>query len=146
MSAYRFSGRIAIVCLFAAAAPAVLAMGSRAPEDEEALTARIAPVAHVQFAESPAGGGAKANRSGEDLYKAVCSACHGAGVAGSPKFGSKADWAPRIAKGYAALVQSALNGTTKGMPPKGGSDANEIELKRAVAYMADQAGASFKAP
>jgi cytochrome c5 len=147
MFANRVSSRFACACLFVLATPAAIAMGSRAPADDEAVLSRIAPVARVQFADAPAAAtAAKSNRSGEELYKAVCSACHAAGVAGSPKFANAADWAPRIAKGLDGLMKSAINGTAKGMPPKGGSDANEVELTRAVAYMANKAGANFKAP
>jgi cytochrome c5 len=147
MFANRVSLRLASACLFFFATTIASAMGSRAPADEEAVLSRIAPVARVQFADAPAGPAvAKSNRSGEELYKAVCSACHAAGVAGSPKFANATDWAPRIAKGLDGLMTSAVNGTAKGMPPKGGSDANVVELTRAVAYMANKAGANFKAP
>jgi cytochrome c5 len=131
----------AISCL--AAAPLVLAMGS-APKNDEGIKARIAPVAHLEMAGSAAGA-SKGNRSGEELFKAVCIACHGTGVAGSPKFGDKEAWAPRIALGLDGLLKSATNGKNA-MPPKGGSDANEVELARAITYMANKAGANFKAP
>jgi cytochrome c5 len=148
MSANHLTKRLTCAGLFVLAAPFASAMGNRTAADDDAASDRIAPVARVEFANAPAAaaGAAAGNRSGEELYKAVCSACHAAGVAGSPKFGNKGDWAPRIAKGLDALMQSATNGTAKGMPPKGGSDANEVELKRAVVYMADRGGASFKAP
>jgi cytochrome c5 len=146
MHSNHLRGRIACAALLLVAASAAAAMGSRSAADEDSIANRIAPVATVAFAAAPAAAAANAgNRSGEELYKAVCSACHATGVAGSPKFGNHADWAPRIAKGLDALMQSATNGTAKGMPPKGGSDASEVELKRAVVYMADRGGASFKA-
>ncbi|WP_126443652.1 c-type cytochrome [Sulfuricystis multivorans] len=120
-----------------------LAMGSTPKAaDEEAANLRIQPVAKVKLAPLSAAGAAKGSRSGEELYKAVCSACHEAGVAGAPKAGDKAAWGPRIAQGYDALVASAKAG--KGaMPPKGGSDATDEELARAVAYLANKAGANF---
>jgi cytochrome c5 len=68
------------------------------------------------------------------LYSQVCSACHAAGVAGAPKFGDKAAWAPRLAAGVDGLTASAIKG--KGaMPPKGGSTATEADIKTVVAYM-----------
>lgn len=83
--------------------------------------------------QAAAGGGA-----GEALYKQACFACHGAGVAGAPKFGDKAAWAPRIKQGLPVLYQSALHG--KGaMPPKGGSAAPEPDVKAAVDYMVNAA-------
>ena len=67
--------------------------------------------------------------SGEALYKQTCFVCHATGVAGAPKFGDKAAWAPRLQQGVPALVQSAMKG--KGaMPPKGGTNASEQELAR----------------
>lgn len=130
------------IILFASTSLA-LAMGRR-PADDEGVAARIAPVAHIEMA-GAAGAANKGNRSGEELFKAVCSACHGTGVAGSPKFGDKAAWAPRIVQGLDGLLRSATNGKNA-MPPKGGSDANEIELTRAIVYMANKGGANFKAP
>jgi len=119
-----------------------VAMGSRPMVDDEAANSRIAPVARVELAAATAGAAAGA-RSGEQIYKATCSACHDAGVANAPKLGDKAAWAPRIALGLAGLVKSATAGKNA-MPPKGGSDANEAELARAIVYMANKSGASFK--
>ncbi len=85
------------------------------------------------------GAGAAAAPNGEEVYKQVCRACHASGLAGAPKFGDKAAWAPRIKQGMDALYTSALKG--KGaMPPKGGNmttpDAN---IKAAVDYMVSKA-------
>lgn len=126
------------------AASAVLAMGDRPKVDEEAVAARIQPVARVELA-AAAAGGAKASRSGEEIVKGACFACHGTGAAGAPKIGDKAAWGPRLAKGLDGLLKSAMAGKNA-MPPKGGSDANDIELARAIVYMANQSGASFKEP
>jgi cytochrome c5 len=77
---------------------------------------------------------AAASDAGKKLYDTACMACHAAGIAGSPKFGDKAAWAPRIATGMDALYTSVIKG--KGaMPPKGGSAASEDEIKAAVQYM-----------
>jgi len=71
----------------------------------------------------------------EKIYKATCMACHGAGVLGAPKFGDKAAWGPRVAKGKPALYTSALNGF-KMMPPRGGNPAlKDDEVKAVVDYM-----------
>src|SRR5207302_104296 len=84
-----------------------------------------------------AAAGAGAN-AGEALFKQTCVACHGAGVAGAPKFGDKAAWAPRIKQGVDVLVQNAIKG--KGaMPPKGGSSASDAEVRAAVEYMVNAA-------
>ncbi len=112
--------------------------------DAEGVAKRIAPVARVELA--PANTGAAAgNRSGEDIYKAICGACHDSGVANAPKLGDKAAWAPRLKLGLDGLVKSAITGKNA-MPPKGGSDADDIEMTRVVAFMANKSGASFKEP
>ena len=80
---------------------------------------------------------------GEGVYKAVCTACHGAGIGGAPKSGDKAAWAPRIAQGQATLYKHALEGFTgKGgvMPAKGGrTDATDAQIQAAVDYLVGQA-------
>jgi len=120
------------------------AMGSRPAGDDEAANKRIAPVARVELAAASTGAAAGA-RSGEQIYKAICGACHDAGVANAPKLGDKAAWAPRLALGLDGLVKSAIAGKNA-MPPKGGSDANDVELARTIVYMANKSGASFKEP
>ncbi len=68
------------------------------------------------------------------LYASLCQTCHVAGVAGAPKLGDKAAWAPRLALGIDGLTASVIKG--KGaMPPKGGSAASDAEIRTAVAYM-----------
>ena len=90
-------------------------------------------VAGVAFA-----GAASAN---EANYKKVCAACHDAAVSGAPKFGDKAAWAPRIAKGMPALMETTMKGskTNPAMMPKGGSQFSEAELKSIVEYMVAKA-------
>ena len=110
----------------------------------ESVAARIQPVGHVEFGSG--GGAAAGGRSGEEVVKATCATCHQAGVAGAPKMGDKAAWAPRLKQGYEALVQSALKGKNA-MPPKGGNASlSDDEVARAVAFLANQAGAKFKEP
>jgi len=77
--------------------------------------------------------------SGKSTYDTVCQVCHGAGVAGAPKFGDKAAWAPRIKEGVAALHASAIKG--KGaMPPKGGNPSlPDADVNAAVDYMVSAA-------
>jgi cytochrome c5 len=110
----------------------------------ESVAARIQPVGRVEF--GAAGGGASGARSGEEIVKSVCATCHQTGVANAPKIGDKAAWAPRIKEGFNELVKDAIKG--KGaMPPKGGNPSlTDDEVARAVAFMANQAGAKFKEP
>ena len=76
---------------------------------------------------------------GEEIYKQACFACHDTGVAGAPKLGDTALWAPRIAKGEEILNKHAIEGFTGdagSMPPKGGrTDLSDDAIKDAVAYM-----------
>jgi len=83
--------------------------------------------------------------AGKDLYTKTCAVCHAAGIAGAPRYGNAADWQPRLAGGTARLYNSALKGTAKGMPPKGGNvDAPDGDVKAAVDYMV--AAAKVSAP
>lgn len=78
------------------------------------------------------------------VYDKTCSMCHANGVAGAPRFGNADDWGPRIARGVPSLYKSALQGTAKGMPPKGGGDYSEAEIKGAVDFMVAKAKAAQK--
>ncbi|MGE5467765.1 MAG: c-type cytochrome [Ignavibacteria bacterium] len=135
---------LAVAGALAVSSALAVAMGNRPEGDDAATLQRIKPVATVNVA-GATGAATSGNRSGEELYKSVCMACHGAGLAGAPKVGDKAAWAPRIGVGLDNLVKSAKAGKNA-MPPKGGSDATDEELARAVAFMANQSGANFKAP
>ena len=83
--------------------------------------------------------------SGEQVYKAQCTACHATGVTGAPKSGNAAEWAPRIAKGYDTLLTHALKGFNA-MAPQGGGNFSDLEIGRAVVYMANAAGGKFAEP
>ena len=139
---------------------AVGAHGSRSMQDDPAMSAeqvakRLAPTARLVVDPAapasaaaatpaptlasvtipPAAGKAPSSTAGKATFDAVCSVCHGAGVAGAPKLAAKAAWAPRIKTGIEALHASALKG--KGaMPPKGGNPAlADADVKAAVDYM-----------
>ncbi|HLS80701.1 MAG TPA: c-type cytochrome [Steroidobacter sp.] len=119
------------------------------PALKAAVAERIKPVARVAVAgednsalapePEPAPAAAAADLSGEQVYNMACVACHGAGVAGAPKHGDAASWAPRIAKGMATLNKHALEGfqgDTGFMPPKGGrTDLSDGSVINAVEYM-----------
>jgi cytochrome c5 len=87
----------------------------------------------------------RALRGGEEVYKAQCAACHAAGVANAPKLGDEPAWAARLKTGFEALVASALKGKAA-MPAQAGGDFDDTEIARAVAYMANSAGAKFAEP
>ncbi|MCL4114727.1 UNVERIFIED_CONTAM: hypothetical protein GTU68_053606 [Idotea baltica] len=98
---------------------------------EEVKTDAVAAVA----ATATAAKAAIDHSAGEKIYKSSCFACHDSGVAGSPKLGDKAAWAPRIATGNDQLYASSING--KGaMPAKGGNTSiADDDIKAAVDYM-----------
>ncbi len=95
-----------------------------------AVEGSAAPVAAAAAAPSAA-----AMETGKKIYKTACFSCHDMGVAGAPKVGDNAAWAPRIATGIDALAHSAING--KGaMPPKGGRvDLSDADIRATVEYM-----------
>ena len=75
---------------------------------------------------------------GSALYKTACFACHDAGIAGAPKFADKKLWAPRIATGIDAMTKTVITG--KGaMPPKGGTQLTDAQIREVVEYMAASA-------
>ena len=101
--------------------------------------APAAPVA-VAAAPAPAAGAPAAAKGGDSgkgksVYDTACTACHTAGVAGAPKAGDKAAWAPRIKSGMEALYTAALKGKNA-MPPKGGNlSLPDADVKAAVDYI-----------
>ena len=118
---------------------------STTPDDAKTtvaeVTKQVEPVARIEVAAVSTG--THVDKSGEAVYGAVCTACHAAGLLGSPKFGDKAAWAPRIAQGYETLVSHAINGI-RSMPARGGNaELTDGEMHNAVAYMANAAGANF---
>ncbi|HET8897574.1 MAG TPA: c-type cytochrome [Rhodanobacteraceae bacterium] len=111
--------------------------------DPDAVATRLAPVgavyagdtgrAAMQAAQDAAAKAAAAQvayggtTDGKEIYDHLCHSCHTAGVAGAPKLGDKANWAPRIAEGIDTLIKHATDGYTgpdgNVMPAKGGNPA-----------------------
>ncbi|HKT65246.1 MAG TPA: c-type cytochrome, partial [Burkholderia sp.] len=121
------------------AAGAAGASGADA-SNAQAAAAMAAIAAIPKAGEKPAAAptSADAASAGKALYTQVCQACHAAGVLGAPKFGSKEDWAPRLKDSMDTVYNYALHG--KGaMPPKGGSNASDADVKAAVDYMVNAA-------
>lgn len=111
--------------------------------DHEALVERIQPVARVAFEPIEEETELK---TGEEVYNMTCATCHTDGVAGAPKFGDEGEWAPYLETGYEALLEVALHGRGA-MPAKGGNTAlDDLEVERAMVYMANAAGAGFNEP
>lgn len=99
-----------------------------------------APAAAVVAAAPPAT--TKVAIDGKKVFDSACAACHVAGIAGAPKLGDKANWAPRIKQGNALLYEHAIKGyqgKAGVMPAKGGSAASDDEVKAAVDHMVSAA-------
>ncbi|MGI9317179.1 MAG: c-type cytochrome [bacterium] len=90
----------------------------------------------VQVASGPA--------DGESVYNTACTACHTAGIAGSPKLGDPDAWVSRISQGMDTLIEHAIQGYQGEaglMPAKGGNPAlTDEEVSAAVQYMVDNSG------
>lgn len=128
------------------------------PDQEKAAAARIAPVggvyagdtgrAAMQAAQAAAAQAAASQvayggtTDGKTIFGSLCHSCHETGVAGAPKVGDKAAWAPRVAEGIETLVKHAIDGYTGKtgvMPAKGGNPAlNEAQIKATVEWMVSQ--------
>jgi cytochrome c5 len=103
-----------------------------------AIAERIKPAGNVCLqgdAKCGAAAAAAGPRSGEDIYKTSCLACHGTGAGGAPKLGDKAAWAPRIAQGMDTLYTHAIGGI-RGMPMKGTCmNCSDDDIKATVDYI-----------
>jgi cytochrome c5 len=131
----------------------------KATADAKAVAERIKPVGELNVGAVPAtkmttasnavmdaiipsANAAGADDHGKKIYDTTCVACHAAGVAGAPKLGDKAAWAPRIAQGADTLHTHAIKGfqgKAGMMPPKGGNmSVKDEDVKAAVDYMVSQ--------
>jgi cytochrome c5 len=114
-------------------------------QSAEAIAARVRPVADEGYTLKDVNA-PKVLQSAETVYTAICAACHTSGAAGAPKLGDAGAWAPRIAQGNDTLLKHAIEGI-RAMPAKGGNpDLDDVEVARAVVYMANKGGAKFKEP
>lgn len=122
---------------------ALLALLAACGKKEDAAAPAAAPAPTEAAAPAPAAAPAVAeNEVGKSTYNKTCALCHGAGVAGAPKPGDKADWGPRIAQGMDVVYKHALEGFTgsKGAMPArgGGSSLTDEQVKAAVDFMVNQ--------
>lgn len=116
------------------------AAGISEAEMKTTIASRIQKVGTVEIRDAN-----RPLKAGEEVYKAQCAVCHVAGVAGAPKVGDAGAWGARIKTGYDALLTSALKG--KGaMGAQGGGDFDDVEIGRAVVYMANASGGNFAEP
>ena len=118
-------------------APEVAEPAMAEPSEPEAANPETEVAEPAAPVEQPADPVAEA-RDGQTIYKTACFVCHDAGVAGAPKLGDAAAWAPRIAKGNDALYSNLKNGLNA-MPPKGTCmNCSDDELKAVLDYMIEQ--------
>lgn len=110
---------------------------------DDMIAQRLKPVGEVAVVDPNA---PRVERTGKEVVDRVCAACHTPGVLGAPKMGDNAAWRKHIAEGLPHLSENAIKGIRQ-MPPRGGDpDLSDLEVTRAVAYMANQSGANFKEP
>jgi cytochrome c5 len=134
---------IAIIVLLVSYVGADKKTGAGSDVDSaQSVAERIQPVGRVEVKDVS---DASALKTGEQVVTAVCASCHATGALGAPKIGDAEAWGPRIKTGYEALLHSALAGKNA-MPPQGGGDFSDLEIGRAVVFMADKAGAKFEEP
>lgn len=130
-SSLRCAWRVALPALLLAASTLATA---QTPAPTEAPIAAPAPAAPAAL------------RTGEQVYRTVCMACHATGVDKAPILGDRKAWAPLIREGQHELTGHAWVGIRK-MPPRGGaSDLSLEEFGSAVAYMARAAGGTWTDP
>jgi cytochrome c5 len=110
---------------------------------QKVVLKNIAPVAKLVATDPNA---PRVERTGEEIFNEVCTSCHTPGALGAPRFNNRGDWVARLGQGFDKLVDHAINGI-RGMPARGGDpDLSDLEIARTVAYLANSAGAKFKAP
>ena len=122
---------------------ATLAGAAVPPGTPEEIAERVRPMGELCRTGDPcaqvAAAASAAPKTGDQVYNQFCFACHAAGVAGAPKFGDKAAWAPHLEQGMDTLFEHTLNGI-RAMPPKGTCMAcSDEELRGAMQYMVDAA-------
>ena len=143
MPNHRALTRFAMPVVAMVAAAGLAGCGKQSSVDPEMTASLIQPVARVEIQAVKITPG---SRTGVQIYKAICAACHDSGAVGAPKTGDAGAWGPRLALGHDGLTKSAIAGKNA-MPPRGGgSDLTDTEVKRAVAYLANTAGANFTEP
>lgn len=127
---------------------AQLAAGTKKPAispdaQEEAVAKRLKPAGEVVVT---AAGGAQQLRDGKSVVETACAACHATGAMNAPKIGDKAAWGKLTGRSLEALTASAIKGVRQ-MPARGGNpDIADVEIARAIVYMANQGGANWKEP
>lgn len=78
------------------------------------------------------------SQSGEEVYDKFCHTCHATGLNEAPKTGDAEAWAPRLAKGIDALLQTTRQGLNL-MPANGlCMNCSDDELIAAIHHMTEE--------
>ena len=84
--------------------------------------------------------------TGAEVYDLTCRECHSSGKLNAPKLGDLRSWKKLLREGLDDLVPAALSGI-RHMPAKGGNPAlSDLEVARAVVFMANAGGGKFGQP
>ncbi len=76
-----------------------------------------------------------AQKPGQVEYEnAGCSACHANAAIGAPVLGDKVAWDSIVKNGIDKVYYNGINGINS-MPPRGGTDLSDDELKKIIDYM-----------
>lgn len=131
------------LCAFGLGMALTVSVQAATPAEEQIIE-RIKPVGSVCVEGDENCGGAAAvaaagssagGRSGEDVYKASCAACHATGVLGAPKLGTNEMQLRVDEKGMETLLANAINGINA-MPPRGTcSSCSDEEIQASIDYM-----------
>jgi cbb3-type cytochrome c oxidase subunit III len=106
----------------------------------------LTPVAAAQQRTLPQGVTSEMISEGETLFKGpgICTACHGADAKGVPGLGANLtddEWLHSDGS-YEAIVNTVAHGVTADesssgtvMPPKGGSQLTDVQIRQVAAYV-----------
>jgi cytochrome c5 len=143
-------GALTVFTLFSMLVARLLSNEGSDQSDElmrNALIERIEPVGQTRTslqAVAKTDATVTAERTTEELVQGACAACHVTGVADAPKLDDADAWATRREAGLDALIASVTAGKSA-MPPRGGSDYTDDEIRRAVEHMAGFAASDSEA-
>ena len=73
-------------------------------------------------------------KPGQLAYEASCSACHASEAIGAPVLGNKKAWDKVLEKGIEQVYHNGINGINT-MPPRGGTDLTDDQMKEVIDYM-----------
>jgi cytochrome c5 len=120
------------------AAASGAAPASAATDNAQAASSAMAAIAALPAQSTAPAATVAAPGAGKALFESTCTTCHTPGLLGAPKFGNHADWAPRLKDPMDVIYNYALHGKGN-MPPRGGSNAPDADIKAAVDYMVNAA-------